>query len=389
MITPLSIPSGSSLAADHFREVFGGEHSIAVRAPGRVNLIGEHVDYQGGLVLPAAIDRFVFAAAREIPQAEVRLWTSLGDRQLRISLDRREPFTGDDRWANYVFGVVAKYRDAGHAVRGFEAAFVSDIPVGAGLSSSAALESATARIIESMMGTDFLPVERAQLCQAAEHEWAGVPCGIMDQLAVNTGVAGHALEIDCRTFDVSPIPVPEGMAVVVVNSKVKHSLADGEYGKRIKECERAAQVMGVETLRDVGMKELESAHKELGDLIYRRARHVVSEIERVRRFAFALQSEDKLCIGELMAGSHRSLRDDFEVSCPELDELVRLAKELGATGARMMGGGFGGSTVNLVSSAEAENFVDQIVKRYAEQHFAKVEAFVVNPVVGAKKELIA
>ena len=380
MITPLSIPSGSSQAAACFREVFGGEHSITVRAPGRVNLIGEHVDYQGGLVLPSAIDRFVFAAAREIPQAEVRLWTSLGDRQLRISLDRQEPFTGEDRWANYAFGVVAKYRDAGHAVRGFEAAFVSDILVGAGLSSSAALESATALIIERMMGTDLPPVERAQLCQAAEHEWAGVPCGIMDQLAVNTGVAGHALEIDCRTLELSPVPIPQGIGIVVVDSKVKHSLADSAYAERKNQCEAAARILGVETLRDAGIGALEGARKRLGDPGYRRARHVVSEIERVREFTTALRSEDMLAIGKLMQASHDSLRDDFEVSCAELDEIVEIAKELGATGSRMMGGGFGGSIVNLIPAAEAESFADQIVVSYREKHSAEIEAFVVNPI---------
>ena len=376
-------------STERFCTVFAGKPSIAVAAPGRINLIGEHVDYQDGLVMPAAIDRYVFGSARAIPDAEIRLWSSHGHRQLMIPLDRIEPITGDDQWANYVFGVVAKYRDAGHGVRGFEAAFDANLPLGAGLSSSAALESATALIVESVLGIGLPPAERALLCQAAEHDWAGVPCGIMDQLAVNAGVAGHALKIDCRTLEVAPAPLPSGLAVVVVDSKVKHALADGEYAKRKADCEVAAHGLGVKMLRDADLQSLEAARASLGDRVYRRARHVVTEIERVRQFTAALEAGDTSAAGELMAGSHRSLRDDFEVSCAELDAIVEIACDLGAIGARMMGGGFGGSTVNLVASESAVEFAEQVSMRYRERHGAKIEAFVVTPVAGASgRELV-
>ena len=371
---------------DQFSATFGRPCAILVNAPGRINLIGEHVDYQGGLVMPAAIDRYISAAAARIDQRELRIHSSVDRRTIRVPLEPASPLTGDRSWANYVVGVAAKYREAGHQLGGLELALSTSLPIGAGLSSSAALESATALVIESLFDLDLPPRERALLCQRAEHDWAGVPCGIMDQLAVNCGVAGHALKIDCQSLQIETAPLPQGFAIVVVDSKVKHALADGEYAKRKADCEAAADALGVANLREADAAMIDSAQAELGDRIYRRARHVVDEIGRVREFTRALEGGDTAMVGALMAASHASLRDNYEVSCPELDTLVDLARGLGAAGARLMGGGFGGSTVNLVPAEHASEFARKIVDRYQEARGAEVEAFIVQAVDGASRE---
>ena len=361
---------------------------VRTRAPGRINLIGEHVDYQGGVVMPAAINRYIKAVAQANGRSELRLSSSQGHEDLVVPLEHRMPFSGDNSWANYAFGVVAKYRDAGYPVGGFDVRFESNLPLGAGLSSSAALETATALVIEALLGLDLPQTERALLCQSAEHEWAGVPCGIMDQLAVNAGVAGHALKIDCSTLEIASAPLPANLSAVVVDSKVKHALADGEYAKRRADCEAATAFFGVEFLRDVTIGELESAQVQLGERVYRRARHVITEMARVRDFAAALEACDTAAAGLLMAASHSSLRDDYEVSCQELDTLVDIAWGLGAIGARMMGGGFGGSTVNLVETAGVSRFAEDIVARYREETGAEVEAVAVKLVGGARVEKV-
>jgi galactokinase len=327
----------------------------------------------------------VFASARAIGEQEIRMWSSKGEKVI-VQLGCRTPLTGDAYWANYVFGVVDKYHAAGHVSAGFEIAFDTNLPTGAGLSSSAAMEAATALIVEGLLGIELPVKERALLCQAAEHDWAGVPCGIMDQLAVNAGVEGHALRIDTRSLEIVPARLPKGLSVVVIDSKVKHALASGEYGKRRADCEAAAKALGVAALRDVTMDQLVAMKTQMDERIFRRARHVVTEIERVRAFTAALDLGDIEKVGELMAGSHDSLRDDFEVSCVELDRLVDMANDLGACGARMMGGGFGGSVVSLVPDEAAENFSEAIVALYYERHDEVVEAFVVHPVCGARRE---
>jgi galactokinase len=371
-------------AQAHFGKSFGRAPVLSACAPGRVNLIGEHVDYQDGLVTPLAINRYVVAAAAPISEPEVRIWSSTcSESPLVVALGRNTPLEADNAWANYVFGVVAGYRKAGHDPGGFEIAFDCDLPAGAGLSSSAALESATALIVEAIANIELPAKQRAQLCQQAEHEYAGVPCGIMDQFAVNCGLAGHALAIDCRTLDISPFPLPGDLAMVVIDSKVKHALADGEYSLRRNDCEAAAEILGVRTLRDSSTGQLEEMRNQLGEQLYRRAHHVVSEIARVKDFTAAMKSGNAVIAGSLMNASHVSLRDDFEVSCAELDTLVEIAGNLNALGSRMMGGGFGGSTINLVHSPKANDFADQVVNTCREQHDWIPEAFVVSAVDGA------
>jgi len=370
-----------------FSATYHRKPEIAVRAPGRINLIGEHVDYEEGLVLPAAIDRYVFGDAAANGLAEIRLWsTRSGRAPLRIALAELVPLQGEAAWANYAVGVVAKYRAAGVPVRGFDAVFDATLPLGAGLSSSAALEMATALVVEATAGITKSPRERALLCQAAEHDFAGVPCGIMDQFAVAFGMAGQALMIDCRSLEITPTPLAAGLAMVVVDSRVKHALADGEYAKRKADCEAAAEALGVSRLRDTSLEAVNGARVLLGERVFRRARHVVTEINRVRRFVEALRGGEMAALGALMARSHASLRDDYEVSCKELDSLVAIANGLGVIGARMMGGGFGGSTVNLVREGDAAAFAEAIRARYREAHGSEVEAFVVRAVDGAARE---
>ena len=361
----------------------GREPELASAAPGRINLIGEHVDYQGGLVLPAAINRGVFAAAVRLEEPVLRLHTSFrGGAEVEIPLDAIAPREGAESWANYPLGVVACYRHAGHDAGGLAIAFDATLPAGAGLSSSAAFEAATAVIVEQALGIELPPRDRALLCQRAEHDYAGVPCGIMDQLAVNAGQAGHALLIDCQSLTVTPTPLPADVAMVVVDSGVKHALADGEYAKRRADCEHAAAILGVRCLRETSLADVEAARATLGDRVFRRARHVVTEIERTRRFAAAMAAGDLQAAAALMAASHTSLRDDYEVSCPELDTLVEIANALGVAGARMMGGGFGGSTIQLVPAGEAVELANAIEASAAAKGL-RVSGFPVNAAAAA------
>jgi galactokinase len=356
---------------------------FASTAPGRINLIGEHVDYQGGLVLPAAINLGVSAAAVRLEQPVLRLQTSFrGGAEVEVPLDALVPRKGADAWANYALGVVACYRQAGHQTGGLAIAFEASLPAGAGLSSSAAFEAATAMIIEQSLDLTLSPRDRALLCQRAEHTYAGVPCGIMDQLAVNAGLPGHALLIDCQSLTVTPAPLPDEVGMVVVDSGVHHALADGEYAKRRADCEQAADILQVGCLRETSLAAVEAARSTLGERVFRRARHVVTEIERTRRCATAMAAGDLHTTGQLMAASHASLRDDYEVSCPELDALVGIANALGIAGARMMGGGFGGSTIQLVPAARAVELAAAIEAAARDQGL-RASAFPVNAAAAA------
>lgn len=383
LLSPSSLPAS---IVRRFQERTGESPSVVAAAPGRINVIGEHVDYQEGLVLPAAIDRHVVIAARAMEVPELRLRSSNKREPVVIPLDRDTPLEGHDVWANYVLGVVAVYRAAGHSVSGLEAVIESPLPEGAGLSSSAALESATALVVEALGDFELSVAERALLCQKAEHRWAGVPCGIMDQLASNGGLKDHALRIDCRSLDMTATKLPSSHVFVVVNSGVRHELADGEYAKRRADCETASACLGVKTLRDADFAKVQAAEAALGERVFRRARHVVREIDRVDRFIEAMEEGEVAQAGALMDASHASLRDDFEVSAVELDQLVDLARELGAAGARLMGGGFGGSTINMLPVEAAGHFAEQVVELARERHGLEVESFLVRPVDGGSAD---
>lgn len=378
-------------AIARFQALYARRPETLVRAPGRVNLIGEHVDYLGGLVMPVAIEPGIVAAAARIEAPVIRVWTerSAGDEKpLTIPLDDLTPRSGSDAWLNYLVGVLALLREAGVETPGFETVITADLPIGAGLSSSAALETVTALIVEALTGVSQDPVDRALLCQKAEHQFAGVPCGIMDQLAVGASRADHALMIDCRDLSLSPVRLPEGIALVVADSGVKHALGDGEYRKRREDCEAAATILGVPRLRDATLARIDAVADALGDRLHRRARHAVTEIARVREFARALETGDHPAIGRLMRAGHDSLRDDFEVSCAELDALVDAAYDYGPdrglVGSRMTGGGFGGSTISLVREEAAPDFSRHLREQFTSLFGAAPRVFTTRATAGAE-----
>ena len=323
-------------------------------APGRVNLIGEHTDYNDGFVMPLAIDRGLRLAVRRRPGARAMISTSLGGPA--VAIDLAQPLAaGRSDWGRYVEGVIAGFQRLGWTIPGFEAAITTDLPVGGGLSSSAALEVGIATAVEELCGRRLDPVAKALLCQRAEHEFAGVPCGIMDQFAVTLARHGHALLIDCRSRAVEHVPLGDEVALLVIDSGVKHALVDGGYAARRRECEAAAGLLGVPALRDVTDAEAASGLDRLPDRERRRARHVITENDRVHRFATAARRGDWQAAGRLMRASHASLRDDFEVSCRELDLICAAVDGVpGVFGCRMTGGGFGGCAVALLDGRMAD-----------------------------------
>jgi galactokinase len=359
-------------------------------APGRVNLIGEHTDHSGGYVLPMAIDRHVVLAAAPAGDSAPRL-IRLFSRELgstvEIPLDETlQP--GRPPWANYVRGVIAGLLQQGAVLPALDMVVVSDLPHGAGLSSSAALEVATVTALEAAAHLDLRPLEKARLCQQAEQRFAGVPCGIMDQLAVTLGDPAGALLIDCETETVEAVPLPAGeLAVLVCNSQVKHALGDGAYARRQAECVDAARILGVPQLRAATTDRVEAERDRLGPTLYRRARHVTSENARTVSAARAFSDHDHARVGALMYESHRSLREDFEVSCHELDVLVEIASEIGTGGgvwgSRLTGGGFGGSTITLARTDRATTIGQTMSEEYVRRTGRQTTPFEVRPTRGA------
>ncbi len=374
-----------------FAATFGQPPTWLAAAPGRVNLIGEHTDYNAGFVFPLAIERYVVIAAatprdRVAGDLRVRVHSTLLGETAEFSLDDLEPARRD--WTSYIRGTLAGCLERGMAPGALDVLVDSNVPLGGGLSSSAALEVATATLIEAVTGRTLDPVDKARLCQKAEHVYANMPCGIMDQFSSALGAAGKLLLIDCRTETAELVSLDDpDVAVLVINSNVKHELTGSEYPERRAACEQAAKLLGVEALRDVTTDDLESRQGDLSPLLYRRARHVVGENERTIQAAEALQAGDWTTVGELMYASHNSLRDDYEVSCPELDALVEIAAAIGpeggVIGSRMTGGGFGGSTVSLVESGREREIAAQINAEYERRVGGAATAFVTKPARGA------
>ncbi|KAJ7427465.1 Galactokinase [Willisornis vidua] len=367
-------PGSSSLlvAARRAHEAaFGGPAVLAAWAPGRVNLIGEHTDYNGGFVLPMALQLGTVLVGSPTQDGTISILTTSAEADEPHRVQFPAPHHGSSlspgqpRWANYIKGVIQHYR--GGPVPGFSAVIASDIPLGGGLSSSAALEVATYTFLQQLCPDDGDLVAKALVCQKAEHTFAGMPCGIMDQFISVMGKEGHALLIDCRSLETVPVPLTDArLAVLITNSNVQHTLTGSEYPTRRRHCEEAATALGKASLRDATMAELEAARSRLSEEVYRRARHVIGEIARTAQAARALQDRDYRMFGRLMVESHNSLRDDFEVSCPELDELVAAALEVdGVYGSRMTGGGFGGCTVTLLEAGAAERAQQHIQERYS------------------------
>ncbi len=376
-------------AMEAFRGLGRGDASHLVFAPGRVNLIGEHTDYNGGFVLPMAIDRGVFMAARPLAEPVVRLWSTAFDGQ-RAEFPLHGPLSpGEPAWSNYVRGVLAGLQREGLVLPGFEAVIHADLPGGGGLSSSAALEVATATLGETLAGRRLEPGQKALLCQRAEHEFAGVPCGIMDQFAVVMGRAGHLLLIDCQSQETRLVPMPgNDTAFLVINTMVRHELSDGGYRVRRDDCFEAARLMGIPDLRHASEAMLGAHRPQLPERLFRRARHVVSENARTLAAVEALQRSAWPELGRLMALSHRSLRDDFEVSCRELDAVVQAAEAIGPEGGihgcRMTGGGFGGCCVALVAAEYAEEAADRLAGDYRRATGIEPLLFVTKPSDGPR-----
>jgi galactokinase len=360
---------------------------FTVLAPGRVNLIGEHTDYNDGFVLPMAIEREVTIRVR--PRRD-RLALLSTDRELgTTTLDLTQPFSpltfGPGNWLAYPAGVLAGFQQLGWEIPGFEADVSATLPAGGGLSSSAALEVATATLVETLCGRSLEPLEKALLCQAAEHAFAGVPCGIMDQMAVCCARAGHALLIDCRSLELQHVFLPAELSVLVINSGVKHSLADGAYARRREECAAAAAGLGLASLRDLPAAGATAGLASLPLPERARARHVFYENDRVLRFTEALAKRDWPTAGRLMAESHWSLSRDYEVSCPELDQIVERAMVLpGVYGCRMTGGGFGGCAVALVDAARATEIGSLLHESYRQATGIAADWFLTRAAAGPR-----
>jgi galactokinase len=352
-----------SRVVEAFETGYGSRPPFVVRAPGRVNLIGEHTDYNDGFVFPMAIDRAAWIALR--PRADGRvIATSLDFGETRdFDLERLE--RGDGGWIEYLKGTAWALREAGHALRGFEGVVAGDVPLGAGLSSSASIEMATARALAAVSGLPWRPAPMALLGQKAENMWVGVNCGIMDQLISAAGVAGMALLIDCRSLETQPVPLPRGTVVVVLDTATRRGLVDSAYNERRAQCESAARLFGVKALRDVTSRRLAARAGELDPTTLRRARHVVSEDERTLAAAEAMRANDAERLGRLMDESHESLRHDFEVCNDGLNAMVEEARRApGCFGARMTGAGFGGCAVALVAADRSDAFVRQVEAGY-------------------------
>ncbi len=341
---------------DSFQQAFNTEPSIVVQAPGRVNLIGEHTDYNDGFVLPCAIEFHTLVAARSRDDALVRVVAAdYGGALDEFRIDTPITSRLDVQWANYIRGVVKILIERGLSLRGADLSIGGNVPQGAGLSSSAALEVAIGQTFKLLnQVNDLSPMALALIGQQAENRFVGVNCGIMDQLVSASGQAGHALLIDCRSLSVHPVPLPPDVAVMIVHSRVKRGLVESEYNTRRAQCEAAARHYGVTALRDLDHLTLERGAAGLDELTFKRARHVVTENQRTLDASKALAIGDLRRMGQLMAQSHASMRDDFEITVPAIDQLVVIAqREIGDEGgARMTGGGFGGCIVALLPTSK-------------------------------------
>ena len=373
-----------------FVKVYGRQPRWIAAAPGRVNIIGEHTDYNDGFVFPMAIERYTVIAA-DYPVGDpnqIQFHSTFCNKPATLDLTKPlKPFPKGD-WANYPVGVIAGFLARGLNPGGFDALIHSTVPLGGGLSSSAALEVATATLLEIITGKNLDPVEKALLCQKAEHDYAGMPCGIMDQFISVMGRENQVLLLDCRSRKSELVPMTDpSVAVLIINTNVKHELTGSEYPARRKQCEAAAKILGVPSLRDATPDALELAKTKMDKVVFRRARHVISEIERTVHAAEGVRASNWPTVGQLMYASHRSLRDDYEVSCKELDTIVEIAESIGLKGGmigcRMTGGGFGGCAVALVKTDAIDAISKKLAADYKKKTGIEATIFVSRPAAGA------
>jgi len=375
--------------SETFQSLYGGQPKL-YRAPGRVNLIGEHTDYNQGLVMPAAIDFSTWVAIA--PRHDRKLSVRSENFAETVELDLDQPARqGRGHWSDYPFGVAVKLEESGHRLVGANILVSGEVPIGSGLSSSAAIEVATGLALLENSEVTIDRVTLAKLCQQAENEFVGMRCGLMDQFISCFGQAGHALMLDCRGLDYKLLPLPDNVKLVVCNTMVKHELASSEYNARRADCELGVELLSqklphVESLRDVTNGDLQRYKNQLPEVIARRCRHVASENSRVLEAASALERRDLETFGQLMRESHINLRDDYEVSCKELDLMVGLASDVeGVFGARMTGGGFGGCTINLVRSESADSFKQSVASEYLKATGREPEIYVCTAAQGAER----
>ncbi len=368
-----------------FESHFNAKPRWVVRAPGRVNLIGEHTDYNDGYVLPMAIGHAIWIALRPREDDQVHIHSlDLGQDSV-FRLDHLEKSEG---WAEYLKGVAWALQGAGYSLRGWDGIITGDVPRGAGLSSSAAVELVTARAFACTSGFDWDAKLMARLSQKAENQWVGVNCGIMDQMASAASQAGHALFMDCRTLDIQHVPLPQGAAVAVLDTSTRRGLVGSAYNERREQCEAGARFFGVKALRDVSVVEFEARQHEIQDeAVRKRARHIITENQRVLDAMDAMHADDVAMLGQLFNASHVSLRDDFEVSSTALDQIVESAQAQSACyGARMTGAGFGGCAVALVRADAVEAFTQAVSAEYRQRSGLEAAIYVCQPSAGASVE---
>ncbi|MGO4471859.1 galactokinase [Arthrobacter sp. M-10] len=371
-----------------FESTFGSAPDGVWQAPGRVNLIGEHTDYNEGFVLPFAIDKTAKVAVRIRHDSRVRLLSTFGGQGLvEADVDALVPEAAKG-WTKYPLGVAWALQQRGVLVPGFDLLMDSDVPLGAGLSSSHAIECAVISALNELTGAGLGAEDMVLATQRAENDFVGAPTGIMDQSASLRGSKGHAVFLDCRDQSVQLVPFDAqeaGLVLLVIDTKVSHSHADGGYASRRASCELGAQVLGVPALRDVGIGDLEEASGLLDRITFRRVRHIVTENDRVLQTVERLTTEGPAHIGRLLDASHASMRDDFEISCPELDLAVETSRAHGAIGARMTGGGFGGSAIALTPVGHEQEVRDAVVRAFAAAGFTTPDIFTVTPAAGATR----
>ena len=373
--------------AGRFKNLYGAEPKI-FRAPGRVNLIGEHTDYNDGFVMPAALGLSAHVAIATRTDGKLVLRSENFPDPFEFEVDHLPP-QRLGAWPDYALGVAIMLKRAGVPVSGASVLIASEVPVGAGLSSSAAIEVSTALALLSLSDSRMPLTDLAKLCQRAENEFVGARCGIMDQFISCHGKTNHVLLLDCRSLDFKLVPIPSDVQLVICNTMVKHELSGGEYNRRRAECEEGVKLLsrwypGIRALRDVSPEQLERRSQEVPDVIYKRCAHVIHENQRTLDGSQLLLKGDLRGFGKLMEESHRSLRDLYEVSCRELDVMVESAAGLsGYWGGRMTGGGFGGCTVNLVSATDAENFATRIAQRYARATSIHADVYICSAADGA------
>jgi galactokinase len=381
---------GATQVRDGFVALYGTEPEGVWSAPGRVNLIGEHTDYNDGFVMPFALPHTTTAAVSRREDGVLRLHSAdIEAGVVELGLDTLAPGS-DDEWTAYPAGVVWALREAGHPVTGADLHLASTVPAGAGLSSSAALEVVVALALNDLFELGLKRWQLARLCQRAENVYVGAPTGIMDQTASACCEAGHALFLDTRDLSQKQIPfdlAAEGMRLLVVDTRVKHAHSGGEYGKRRAGCEKGAALLGVDALRDVPYDRLDAALERLGDEqeVRRLVRHIVTENHRVEQVVSLLEAGDTRAIGPVLTEGHASLRDDFRISCPELDLVVDTANASGALGARMTGGGFGGSAIVLAEAADVETITKAVEEAFAAAGFTAPRVFEAVPSAGARR----